>query len=54
MRSCGLHADLVFANSTCFTMRFLRAIGKRARFMRPGSHVVTFTTALPSPCFEVR
>lgn len=46
-------ADVVFANSTCFTTQFLRAIGKRARFMRPGSHVVTFTAPLPSPCFEV-
>lgn len=47
-------ADVVFCNSTCFSHKLMRHIGRQARFLKPGAHVVTFTVPLPSPCFAVR
>lgn len=46
-------ADLVFANSTCFAEDTLLAIAKRAKLLRPGARVVTFTTALKTPWLRV-
>lgn len=46
-------ADLVFANSTCFSNELMIDIAKRAEKMRVGARFITFTVKLPSPYFKV-
>lgn len=46
-------ADVVFANSTCFSNELMIDIAKRADKMRLGSRFISFTVKLPSPCFRV-
>ena len=46
-------ADLVFANSTCFTKSLMRRLAFRARKMRPGTLFVTTTKGLGSKDFEL-
>lgn len=46
-------ADLIFANSTCFSNEIMVKMAKAAEAMRVGSRFITFTVALPSPYFKV-
>jgi hypothetical protein len=46
-------ADIVFANSTCFDMTLMEAIGAKAITMRPGTKIVTLTKQLPSEHFTL-
>jgi hypothetical protein len=46
-------ADLVFANSTCFTDKLLEGIEEKASKMRVGSRVITFTSAFKGKNFKV-
>lgn len=41
-------ADLVFANSTCFTPKLMAALEERAKALRPGSVAITLTRQLQS------
>lgn len=47
-------ADVIFANSTCFSNELMLDIARRAEKMRIGSRFISFTMKLPSPCFKVR
>ena len=45
--------DLIFANSTCFSLDLIDRISKLGEKLRPGSIFVTFTKGLTSKAFEV-
>lgn len=45
--------DVVFANSTCFEDDLMEELSAKAELLKEGSVVITFTTGLDSPCFEV-
>lgn len=46
------HADVVFANSTCFDDALLEAIAKHAERLRPGAVIISFTKPIPSSSLE--
>lgn len=46
-------ADVVFANSTCYSDTFLEQICDMALALKKGAFVITFTKQLPSTDFEV-
>eukprot|EP00753_Platysulcus_tardus_P022643 PLAT9851.1.p2 GENE.PLAT9851.1~~PLAT9851.1.p2 ORF type:complete len:283 (+),score=97.34 PLAT9851.1:43-891(+) len=46
-------ADVLFANSTCFDDRLMKALASRAVHCKPGTFFITFTKALPSDKWEV-
>ena len=46
-------ADIVFANSTCFSYDLIVQISSMAEKLRPGTIFISLTQSLPSPCFEI-
>lgn len=46
-------ANLVFANSTCFTDDIFKKIESRACQLEPGARVITLTLCFQSPSFEI-
>ena len=45
--------DVVFMNSTCFSDELMEDIASKAKDLKPGAFVVSFTKGLQSDCFEV-
>ena len=45
--------DVVFANSTCFEEDLMKQLSVKAEKLKEGSVVISFTTGLDSPCFEL-
>ncbi len=43
----------MFANSTCFDDRLVQKISERANKLKIGTRVITFTTSLNNPNFEI-
>ncbi|RLO10525.1 hypothetical protein DYB28_008956, partial [Aphanomyces astaci] len=41
------HADVCFANSTCFDSTLIAEMADKAANMRSGSYLITFTKPLP-------
>lgn len=41
--------DIIFANSTCFTMPMFRKIAEKCKDLAVGSYVITYSTELQSP-----
>lgn len=48
-----MDADVVFANSTCFSRKLLKKLAKKTEELRPGTFFISTTYALPSPDFEL-
>ncbi|EQC27258.1 hypothetical protein SDRG_14880 [Saprolegnia diclina VS20] len=47
------HADVCFANSTCFDALLLQRMSAQAERLRPGAYLITFTKPLDSTAFDI-
>ena len=46
-------ADLIFANSTCFTEDLMMKLSVKSQTCKPGTRFITFTASLDSPYWKV-
>mmetsp|Transcript_24211 Transcript_24211/g.36297 ORF Transcript_24211/g.36297 Transcript_24211/m.36297 type:complete len:318 (-) Transcript_24211:97-1050(-) len=53
LRADWSDADVIFINSTCFSVKLMENIAKQAVSLRPGACIVTLTRPIVSPYFDL-